>query len=99
MSLYDASQFLDEFGVNGGHVVIHEWVHKAELQPSSTVTANQLAIAEKMIRLHGKEFWLYGAVVPQTNEILYLPSGYLLVVFLGKGFNRAVGPDTPADEN
>jgi transposase-like protein len=25
-----------------------------------------------MIRLHGQEFWLYGAVDPQTNEILHV---------------------------
>ncbi|MEF8800863.1 MAG: DDE-type integrase/transposase/recombinase [Halolamina sp.] len=53
-------------------MAIHEWVHKAELQPISTVSADQLAVDEKMIRLHGQEFWLYGAVDPQTNEILYV---------------------------
>jgi transposase-like protein len=47
-------------------------VHKADLQPISTVTADQLAVDEKMIRLHGQEFWLYGAVDPQTNEILHV---------------------------
>ncbi len=25
-----------------------------------------------MIRLHGQTFWLYGAVDPQTNEILHV---------------------------
>ena len=25
-----------------------------------------------MIRLHGQQFWLYGAVDPQTNEILHV---------------------------
>jgi len=69
MSLRDASQFLEELGVQRSHVSIHEWVHKADLQPMSTVTADQLAVDEKMIRLHGQQFWLYGAVDPQTNEI------------------------------
>jgi transposase-like protein len=36
------------------------------------VTANQLAVDKKMIRLHGQQFWLYGAVDPQTNEILHV---------------------------
>jgi transposase-like protein len=45
-------------------------VHKAEVQPASTVSANQLAVDEKMIRLHGQQFWLYGAVDPVTNEIV-----------------------------
>ena len=51
MSLRDASQFLDKLGVDRSHVAIHEWVHKADLQPISTVSADQLAVDEKMIRL------------------------------------------------
>ena len=72
MSLRDASQFLDELGVQRSHVAIHKWVHKADLQPVSTVTADQLAVDEKMIRINGQEFWLYGAIDPQTNEILHV---------------------------
>jgi len=72
MSLRDASQHLDELGVERSHVAIHNWVHKADLQPISTVTADQLAIDEKMIRLHGDEYWLYGAVDPYTNELLHV---------------------------
>jgi transposase-like protein len=71
MSLRDASQFVEEWGVQRSHVSIHEWVHKADLQPISTVTADQLAVDEKMIRLHGQQFWRYGAVDPQTNVILH----------------------------
>jgi putative transposase len=72
MSLRDTSQFLGELGVQRSHVAVHNWVHKAELQPISTLSADQLAVDEKMIRLHGKEFWLYGAVDPKTNEIIAL---------------------------
>jgi len=72
MSLRDASQFLYELGVERSHVAIHEWVHKADLQPISTVTADQLVVDEKMIRLHGQKYWLYGAVDPQTNKILHV---------------------------
>ena len=64
ISLRYASRFLEKFGVKRSHVTIHEWVHKAELQPMSTVTADQLAVDEKMIRLHGQEFWLYAAADP-----------------------------------
>jgi putative transposase len=72
ISLRDVSTFLEELRVQRSHVAIHDWVHKAELQPLSTVTADQLAVVEKMIRLHGQEFWLYGAVDPHTNEILHV---------------------------
>ena len=72
MSLRDASQFLDELGVHRSHVAIHDWVQKADLQPASTVTADQLAVDEKVIRINGNDYWLYGAVDPETNEILHL---------------------------
>jgi len=72
MSLRDTSQHLENLGVERSHVAIHDWVHKADLQPVSTVTADQLAVDEKMIRLHGQEYWLYGAVDPDTNEILHV---------------------------
>jgi transposase-like protein len=70
MSLRETSKFLGELGIDRSHVAIHNWVHKAELQPASTVSANQLAVDEKMIRLHGQQFWLYAAVDPVTNEIV-----------------------------
>jgi len=72
MSLRDASQFLDELGVDRSHVAIHDWIHKAELQPISTVTADQLAVDEKVIRINGADYWLYGAVDPNTNEIIHV---------------------------
>ena len=67
----DASQFLDELGVQRSHVAVHNWVHKADLQPISTVSADQLAVDEKVIRINGDDYWLYGAVDPETNEILH----------------------------
>jgi transposase-like protein len=66
-----ASQFLYELGVQRSHVAIHNWVHKAELQPISTVSTDQLAVDEKVIRINGDDYWLYGPVDPKTNEILY----------------------------
>ena len=72
LSLSNTVELLDALGVDRSRKAIHDWVHKAELQPMSTVTADQLAVDEKMIRLHGQEFWLYGAVDPHTNEILHV---------------------------
>ena len=71
MSLRDASNFLDELGVKRSHVAVHNWVHKADLQPASTVSSDQLAVDEKVIRINGADYWLYGAVDPETNEILH----------------------------
>jgi len=69
-STRDASQFLEELGVSRSHVAIHNWVHKADLQPISTVSADQLKVDEKVIRVTGNDYWLYGAVDPETDKIL-----------------------------
>jgi len=61
MSLCEVSKFLEEYGIDRSHVAIHNWVHKADRQPISTVSVDQLAVDETMIRLHGQQFWLYGA--------------------------------------
>jgi transposase-like protein len=53
-------------------VTIHEWVHKADLQLISTVRVDRLAVDEKMIRLHGNEYWLSGVVDSNTNQILQI---------------------------
>jgi len=72
ISLRDVSQNLESLGVERSHVTIHEWVHKVDLQPISTVTADQVVVDEKMIRVNDAEHWLYGAVDPETNEIIHL---------------------------
>ena len=68
MSLRDASQHLETLGVDRSHVAIHDWVHKADLQPISTVIEDQIAVDEKMIRVNGDEYWLYGAIDPETKS-------------------------------
>jgi len=57
-------------GVHRSHVAIHDWVQKADLQPASTVTADQLAVDEKVIRINGDDYWLYGAVDPRNQRNL-----------------------------
>jgi transposase-like protein len=44
-------------------------VHKADLQPISTVTADQPAVDEKVVQINGDDYWLYGAADPETNKI------------------------------
>lgn len=60
------------FGIERSYVAIHNWVQRADLRSISTVSEDQFAVDEKMTHLHGQEFRLYGAVDPQTNEILHV---------------------------
>jgi transposase-like protein len=72
VSLHNISKFIEKYGIDRSQVAIHDWIHKADLQPRSTVTEDQLSVDEKMIRVHGQQFWLYGAVDPFTNETLHV---------------------------
>ncbi|WP_206664927.1 hypothetical protein [Halorubrum salsamenti] len=48
---------------------IRDEEREAEVQPVMTVSEDQLAVAEKTIRLRGQQFWQYGVVGPYTSEI------------------------------
>jgi transposase-like protein len=72
MSLRDVSVHLEMWGIDRSHVAVHNWVHNADLQPDSTVTAVELAVDEKAIRINGHDYWLYAAVDPATNEFLHV---------------------------
>ena len=65
-----ASQFLDELGVQRSHVAIRNWVHKADLQPISTVSANQLAVDEKVIRVRLNKIIVDGCPVDDLLLLL-----------------------------
>jgi len=51
------------------YVAIHDWVHKADLQPVSTISSDQFTVDEKVIRIDD-DYWLYDAVDPETDDIL-----------------------------
>jgi transposase-like protein len=56
MSMSDTSQFLEKLRVQCSHIAVHNWVHKPDLQPMSTVSADQLAVDEKLIRISGSDY-------------------------------------------
>jgi hypothetical protein len=47
MPTRDASQFLDELRFNCSHILIHNWVRKANLQPILAVSADRLTVDGK----------------------------------------------------
>ena len=61
--------YIEYLGVSRRHVAVHDWVHAADLQPESTVTAVQLAVDERAIRVDGRHDWLSAAVDLSTSEI------------------------------
>ena len=71
LSLSNTVSFLEVFGVERVRSTVHNWVHKADLQPESGQSPNHIAVDETVIRLDDEQYWLYAAVDPETNDLLH----------------------------
>ena len=70
LSLSNTIQELEEFGVERSRKTVHDWVQKADLQPTSDANPDHIALDETVVRINGQQYWLYAAVDPETNEFL-----------------------------
>jgi len=71
LPLSNAVSILEIFGVVRAQSTVHNWVHKADLQPESGRSPDHIAVDETVIRLNDEQYWLYAAVDPKTNELLH----------------------------
>ncbi len=71
LSLSNTVSILEIFGVKRARSTVHNWVHKADLQPEPDQTPDHVAVDETVIRLNDEKYWLYAAVDPEANELLY----------------------------
>jgi putative transposase len=71
LSLSNTVSILEIFGVERARSTVHNWVHKADLQPESGRYPDHIAVDETVIQLDDEQYWLYAAVDPKTNELLY----------------------------
>ncbi|CCQ35873.1 ISH14-type transposase ISNamo8 [Natronomonas moolapensis 8.8.11] len=71
LSLSNTVSILELFGVDRARSTVHNWVQKADLQPESGQNPDHVAVDETVIRLNDEQYWLYAAVDPETNELLY----------------------------
>jgi len=72
LSLSDTISVLDSFGVERARSTVHNWVQKADLQPTSGRDPDHVALDETVIQLDNEQYWLYAAVDPETNEFLHV---------------------------
>jgi hypothetical protein len=70
-SLSNTVRVLEVFGVQRARSTVHNWVHKADLQPESGKNPDHVAVDETVIQLNDEQYWLYAAVNPETNELLH----------------------------
>jgi len=71
LSLSNPVSFLEIFGVDRVRSTVHNWVHKADLQPESGRSPNHAAVDETVIQLEDEQYWLYAAVAPDSNDLLH----------------------------
>ena len=71
LSLSNTVSILEIFGVERARFTVHNWVHKANLQPESDQNPDHVAVDETVIQLNDERYWLYAAVNPETNELLH----------------------------
>ena len=71
LSLSNTVSILEIFGVERARSTVHNWVHKADLQPEDGRTPNHVAVDETVIQLDNERDWLYAAVDPDTNDLLH----------------------------
>jgi len=70
LSLSNTKQNLDILGVKRSRTAIHNWVRKADLQPTSDGAPNQISVDETVTRINDQRHLLYAGVDPETNEFL-----------------------------
>ena len=71
LSLSNTVSILEIFGVERARSTVHNWVHKADLQPEAGRCPAHVAVDETVIRLNDEQYWLYAAVDPETNKLLH----------------------------
>jgi transposase-like protein len=72
VSLSDTVSILETYGVDRSRKAVHDWVHKADLQPTPGRAPNQVALDETVIRVNDEQYWLYAAIDTDTNEYLHV---------------------------
>ena len=71
LSFSNTVSILELFGVSRARSTVHNWVHKADLQPEDGRNPDHVAVDETVIQLNDEQYWLYAAVDPEINELLH----------------------------
>ena len=72
LSLSNTKRYLEKLGVKRSRTAVHDWVQKAELQPTSDAAPDHIAVDETVIQVNDERRWLYAAVDPETNKFLHV---------------------------
>jgi len=59
LSLSNTVSILEKVGVDRSRKAIHDWVHKADLEPQAGRAPDEVAVDETVINYNGDQFWLF----------------------------------------
>ena len=72
LSLADTVSVLAGLGVDRCRSTVHNWIQKADLQPTEGCDPNYVAVDETVIRVNDQRYWLFAAVDPDRNRLLHV---------------------------
>lgn len=61
--------FPDVFCIDHARSTVHNWVDKADLQPTDGKTQEYVGVDNTVIRLDDEQYLLYSAVHPDSNDL------------------------------
>ena len=82
LSLSNTVSFLEVFGVDRVRSTVHNWVHKADLQPVEGQQPDHVATDETVVQLDDDRYWLFAAVdhLQHESKVIILTSIILLLL-------------------
>ncbi|SEG62498.1 DDE domain-containing protein [Halobellus limi] len=72
LSLADTVSVLAGLGVERCRSTVHNWIRKADLQPTEGYDPNYVVGDETVIRVNEQQYWLFAAVDPDTDRLLHV---------------------------
>ncbi|SEG62575.1 hypothetical protein SAMN04488133_2907 [Halobellus limi] len=72
LSLLDTVSVLDGLGVERCQSTAHNWLQKADLQPSEGCNPNYVVGDETVLHINDQRYWLFATVDPDTNRLLHV---------------------------
>jgi transposase-like protein len=72
LSLRNTVTILEKFGIDRCRSTVHNWVQKADLEPTGDRAPEKIALDETVIKIDGERFWFFAAVEPETNDFLHV---------------------------
>jgi len=72
LSLSNTISILYSLGVERCRSTVHNWVQKANLQPTDGADPDHVVVNETVIQLNDERYWLYAAVDLDINRLLHI---------------------------